>query len=444
MQQEGKVPPYNIEAEQSVLGSMLLSKDAILSATEVISNSEMFYDPQHQAIYQSILDLFKENKPVDLITLSSKLSDKNSLEKVGGVNYLTDLINAVPSYSNIKHYCQIVRDKALLRELIDASNSIINDCYEAVDASNEVLEMAEKQIFDISQRQSRGDFVHIQQALVDTLEKIEEVQKNNSTITGVTTGFRDLDEITAGLQKSDLILIAARPSMGKTALALNIAQNAAVKSKQSVAIFSLEMSKELLTQRMLCCEAHIDSQKLRKGTLSDKDWQKLAYASSILSNSKIFIDDTPGVTVMEMRSKSRRLKLEHGLDMILIDYLQLMESSSKTDNRQQEISEISRSLKALAREMNCPVVALSQLSRAPDARADHRPVLSDLRESGAIEQDADVVMLLFRNYYYSKDPAEKIEAELNIAKQRNGATRIIKLAWLEEYTQFADLDIHRV
>lgn len=440
MDLKAKIPPYNLEAEQSVIGSMLLSKDAILSATEIFKDPREFYNPQHQAIYSAIVDLFKENKPVDLITLSSKLKDSNTLERVGGVSYLSELVNVVPSYSNVKHYCNIVQEKALLRELIQASSDLISDCYEASNEPQEVLEKAEKKIFDISQKQTTGDFVHIQQALVSTLERIEEVQKNNSTITGVSTGFRDVDNITAGLQKSDLILIAARPSMGKTAFALNIAQNAAVKSKSSVALFSLEMSKELLTQRMLCCEAHIDSQKLRTGNLDEKDWQKLAFASSVLSKSKIFIDDTAGVTVMEMRSKCRRLKLEHGLDLILIDYLQLMEGSRKTDNRQQEISEISRSLKALAREMNCPVVALSQLSRAPDARADHRPILSDLRESGAIEQDADVVMLLFRNYYYSKDPVDKRVAEVNIAKQRNGATRTIELAWLEEYTQFADYD----
>ncbi|MPW25295.1 replicative DNA helicase [Alkalibaculum sp. M08DMB] len=440
MDLKARVPPYNLEAEQSVIGSMLLSKDAILSATEIITDPMEFYNPQHQEIYSAIVDLFKENKPVDLITLSSKLKDSNTLERVGGVNYLTELVNGVPSYSNVKHYCNIVQEKALLRELIKASSEVISDCYEASKEPQVVLEKAEKKIFDISQKQSTGDFVHIQQALVNTLERIEEVQKNNSAITGVSTGFRDLDNITAGLQKTDLILIAARPSMGKTALALNIAQNAAVKGKNSVAVFSLEMSKELLTQRMLCCEAHIDSQKLRTGNLDEKDWQKLAYASSILSKSNIFIDDTAGVTVMEMRSKCRRLKLEHGLDMILIDYLQLMEGSKKTDNRQQEISEISRSLKALAREMNCPVVALSQLSRAPDARADHKPILSDLRESGAIEQDADVVMLLFRNYYYSKDPVDMRMAELNIAKQRNGSTRTIELAWLEEFTQFADYD----
>lgn len=435
-----KVLPYNLEAEQSVIGSMLLSKDAILSATEIIEDSRAFYNPQHQEIFTAIVDLFKENKPVDLITLSNKLKDVNTLERVGGVSYLTDLIDRVPSYSNVKHYCTIVEEKALLRELIQASTELINDCYEAKKDPQEVLQEAEKKIFDISQKQSSGDFVHIQQALVDTLNRIEDVQKNNSAITGVATGFRDIDNITAGLQKSDLILIAARPSMGKTALALNIAQNAAVKGNNSVAIFSLEMSKELLTQRMLCCEAHIDSQKLRTGNLDEKDWQKLAYASSVLSKSKIYIDDTAGTTVMEMRSKCRRLKLEQGLDLILIDYLQLMESSRRTDNRQQEISEISRGLKALAREMNCPVLALSQLSRAPDARADHKPVLSDLRESGAIEQDADVVMLLFRNYYYSKDPADKRLAELNIAKQRNGATRTLELAWLEEFTQFADYD----
>ena len=440
MDLKAKVPPYNIEAEQSVLGSMLLSKDAILTATEIIQDSKEFYNPQHQQIFSAIVELFKENKPVDLITLSSKLKDSNTLERVGGSSYLTELVGLVPSYTNIKHYCNIVQEKALLRELINASTDLMNECYEPSKEPEQILETAEKRIFDISQRKSTGDFIHIQQALVSTLEKIEEVQKNSSNITGVSTGFRDIDNITAGLQRSDLILIAARPSMGKTAFALNIAQNAAVKGGKSVALFSLEMSKELLTQRLLCSEAHIDSQKLRTGNLDDKDWEKLAYASSNLSKSKIFIDDTAGVGIMEMRSKCRRLKIEHGLDLIMIDYLQLMEGSKKSESRQQEISEISRSLKALAREMDCPVVALSQLSRAPDARADHKPILSDLRESGAIEQDADVVMLLFRNYYYSKDPAERRLAEVNIAKQRNGATRTIDMAWLEEYTQFADYD----
>lgn len=440
MDLKAKVPPYNIEAEQSVLGSMLLSKDAILTATEIIQDPKEFYNPQHQQIFLAIVELFKENKPVDLITLSSQLKDSNTLERVGGSSYLTELVSLVPSYTNVKHYCNIVQEKALLRDLIRASTDLMNECYEPSKEAEEILETAEKRIFDISQRKSTGDFIHIQQALVSTLEKIEEVQKNSSNITGVSTGFRDIDNVTAGLQKSDLILIAARPSMGKTAFALNIAQNAAVKGGKSVALFSLEMSKELLTQRLLCSEAHIDSQKLRTGNLDEKDWEKLAYASSNLSKSKIFIDDTAGVGIMEMRSKCRRLKIEHGLDLIMIDYLQLMEGSKKSESRQQEISEISRSLKALAREMDCPVVALSQLSRAPDARADHKPILSDLRESGAIEQDADVVMLLFRNYYYSKDPAERRLAEVNIAKQRNGATRTIDMAWLEEYTQFADYD----
>ncbi|NTW71851.1 MAG: replicative DNA helicase [Eubacteriaceae bacterium] len=433
-----KIPPHNFEAEQSVLGSMLLSKDAIASATELLPDGDMFYNAQHKAIYDGIISLFKEDLPVDLITLSNKLKDSNVLEKVGGISYLTELIEGVPSSANIKIYCNIVSEKALLRDLINSSMEVVAECYKNGDEADSVLELAEKKIFDISQRQKTGDFVHIQEALMNTLEIIEEAQKNQSSITGVTTGFKDLDNMTAGLQKSDLILIAARPSMGKTAFALNIAQNAAVKAKKSVAIFSLEMSKELLTQRMLCSEAHINSQNLRTGNLTDKDWQKLAYATSVLSSSRIFIDDTPGVTVMEMRSKARRLKMEHGLDMIMIDYLQLMEGSRRSENRQQEISAISRALKALAREMSCPVIALSQLSRAPDARTDHRPVLSDLRESGAIEQDADVVMMLYRNYYYSKDPSDRSLAELNIAKQRNGSTGTLKLSWLEEYTQFAD------
>jgi replicative DNA helicase len=434
-----KVPPHNIEAEQSILGAMLISKDAIATATELISDPDMFYNAQHKAIFEGIVALFQENLPVDIITLSSKLKDTNVLDKVGGRVYLAELVESVPVSANIRTYCEIVREKALLRNLIAASMEVIEECYSNGDEADAVLELAEKNIFDLSQRQKTGDFVHIKEALVGTLENIEETQKNNSRITGVPTGFVDLDTITAGLQKADLVLVAARPSMGKTALALNIAQHAAVKEGKSVAIFSLEMSKELLTQRMLCSEAHINSQSLRTGNLSDKDWQKLAYASSVLSKSRIYIDDTPGVTVMEMRSKSRRLKMEHGLDMILIDYLQLMEGSRKSENRQQEISAISRALKALAREMKCPVVALSQLSRAPDARTDHRPILSDLRESGAIEQDADVVMMLFRNYYYTKDPEEKNMAELNIAKQRNGATGLVRLSWHEEYTQFGNL-----
>ncbi|WP_073269581.1 replicative DNA helicase [Alkalibacter saccharofermentans] len=438
-----KVPPNNIDAEQSVLGAMLVSKDAISTATELITDSDMFYNAQHKAIFDGIVELFKEDLPVDLITLTNKLKDTNVLEKVGGRGYLAELIDNVPVSTNVRTYCDIVKEKALLRSLISSSMEVINECYTNGDDADEVLEMAEKNIFELSQRQKTGDFVHIKEALVGTLESIEDIQKNNNTITGVPTGFTDLDHMTAGMQKADLVLIAARPSMGKTALALNVAQHAAVKAKKSVAIFSLEMSKELLTQRMLCSEAHINSQNLRTGNLTDKDWQKLAYATSVLSSSKIYIDDTPGVTVMEMRSKTRRLKLEHGLDMILIDYLQLMEGSKRSENRQQEISAISRSLKALAREMQCPVIALSQLSRAPDARTDHRPILSDLRESGAIEQDADVVMMLFRNHYYSKDPEDKNIAELNIAKQRNGSTGVIKLSWHEEYTQFGNLVEYR-
>lgn len=434
-----KVPPNNIEAEQSILGAMLISKDAIATATELISDPDMFYNAQHKAIFEGISALFAENLPVDIITLSSKLKDTNVLDKVGGRVYLAELVESVPVSGNVRTYCEIVREKALLRNLIASSMEVIDECYTNGEEADSVLELAEKHIFELSQRQKTGDFVHIKEALVGTLENIEETQKNGSMITGVSTGFMDLDNMTAGLQKSDLVLVAARPSMGKTAFALNMAQHAAVKEGKSVAIFSLEMSKELLTQRMLCSEAHINSKSLRTGDLTDKDWQKLAYASSVLSKSRLYIDDTPGVTVMEMRSKARRLKLEHGLDMIMIDYLQLMEGSKRSENRQQEISAISRALKALAREMQCPVVALSQLSRAPDARTDHRPILSDLRESGAIEQDADVVMMLFRNYYYSREPEEKNIAELNIAKQRNGATGIVRLSWQEEYTQFGNL-----
>lgn len=437
-----RIPPHNIEAEQSVLGSMLLDKEAIASATEILKGED-FYSQQHTEIFNAVVELYRLNMPVDLVTLSNKFKNTDVLEKVGGITYLTQLLNSVPTSTNVKYYCKIVEEKSVLRNLIIASSEILEDSYQASHKAADLIEEAEKRIFDISQRQSRGDFMHIQEALYNTFEKLEEVHNSNSQITGITTGFADIDLLTAGLQKSDLVLIAARPSMGKTAFALNIAQNTAIKSDNSVAVFSLEMSKEQLTQRMLCAEAQVDSKKLRTGDLNDLEWQKIAHACTVLSNSKIYIDDTPGIGIMEMRSKCRRLKIEHGLDLILIDYLQLMTGSRRSENRQQEISELSRSLKALAREMDCPVVALSQLSRAPDARADHRPVLSDLRESGAIEQDADVVMLLFREFYYSRDPEVKNLAELNIAKQRNGPTKVVKLVWLEQFTKFVNHEGYR-
>ncbi len=435
----GRIPPQSIEAEQSVLGAMLLDKEAIAAATEILK-PEDFYKEAHGAIFDAIVQIYNRSQPVDLITLSEQLKNTNILEEVGGVGYISDLANAVPSSSNIRYYAKIVEEKSLMRKLIGASSEILDRTYEGTEEVNDLIEMAEKRIFDISQGRSSEGFTPISQVLLEAFDKIEQVFQNKGQITGISTGFSDIDAKTSGMQKSDFILVAARPSMGKTAFALNIAQHVAVKEKKTVAIFSLEMSKDQLIHRMLSAETHIDSQKLRTGDLGENDWDRLANGMAILSEAPIFIDDTPGVGVMEMRSKCRRLKMEHGLDLILIDYLQLMSGDRRSDSRQQEISDISRSLKALAREMDCPVVALSQLSRAPEARADHRPILSDLRESGAIEQDADVVMFLYRDEYYHLDTEEKNIGEVNIAKQRNGPTGVVKLVWLGQFTKFANLE----
>lgn len=435
----GRIPPQSIEAEQSVLGAMLIDKEAIASATEVLK-PEDFYKEANGIIFDAIVKIYQRGEPVDLITLPEQLKNTNILEQVGGVSYISDLANSVPSSSSVVHYAKIVESKSLMRKLIRASSTILDKSYEGVEEVSELIEMAEKNIFDISQGRSNEGFVPINQVLLEAFDNIEKRFQNKNQITGITTGFSDLDSKTSGFQKSDLILVAARPSMGKTAFALNIAQNSAIKSKVPVAIFSLEMSKEQLIYRMLCSEAHIDSQKLRTGDLQESDWDKLAKAMAVLSEAPIFIDDTPGISVMEMRAKCRRLMLEHGLGMIMVDYLQLMSGNSKNESRQQEISEISRSLKGLAREMNCPLIALSQLSRAPEARSDHRPILSDLRESGAIEQDADVVMFLYRDEYYNPDTEEKNIGELSIAKQRNGPTGLIKLVWLGQYTKFVNLE----
>lgn len=435
----GRIPPQSIEAEQSVVGSMLLDKEAIATATEILK-PEDFYKEAHGAIFDAIVQIYNRSQPVDLITLSEQLKNTNILEEVGGVGYISDLANAVPSSSNVRYYAKIVEEKSLMRKLIRASSEILDRTYEGTEEVNDLIEMAEKRIFDISQGRSSEGFTPISQVLLEAFDKIEQVFQNKGQITGISTGFSDIDSKTSGMQKSDFILVAARPSMGKTAFALNVAQHVAVKEKKTVAIFSLEMSKDQLIHRMLSAETHIDSQKLRTGDLGENDWDRLAKGMAILSEVPIFIDDTPGIGVMEMRSKCRRLKMEHGLDLILIDYLQLMSGDRRSDSRQQEISDISRALKALAREMDCPVIALSQLSRAPEARADHRPILSDLRESGAIEQDADVVMFLYRDEYYHPDTEEKNIGEVNIAKQRNGPTGIIKLVWLGQFTKFANLE----
>lgn len=438
----GKVPPHSLEAEQSVLGAMILDKEAIITAMEMISADD-FYREAHKEIFEAITELYRKDEPVDLITLSEELKRRGTLEAIGGVTYLAGLSEGISTTANVKYYCEIVEEKAILRRLIKASNTIMAKGYEADEEVNTILDLAEKSIFDIAQRKNHGAFTPIKEVLLESFNKIEELHKNKGGLTGIPTGFIDLDNKTSGLQRSDLVLIAARPSMGKTAFALNVALNSALRGKYSVAIFSLEMSKEQLVQRMLSAESHVEIQKIRNGELNEDEWPRLVSAMGPLSEAKIFIDDTPGISVSEMKAKCRRLKMEHGLDMILIDYLQLMRGDGKSENRQQEISAISRSLKGLAREMDCPVVALSQLSRAPELRADHRPILSDLRESGAIEQDADVVMLLYRDEYYHPDTEKKNIGEVIVAKQRNGPTGTVELVWLGQFTKFLNLEKYR-
>lgn len=434
-----RIPPNNLEAEQSVIGAMLLEKDAISTVSEIISGGD-FYKEAHKLIFESVMELYNRNEPVDLVTISDLLRGKGILETIGGITYLTSLVSSVPSTVNAKYYAKIVEDKSTLRKLIKSSSGTMEKCYEASEDVTSILDIAEKDIFDISQKAMVHDFESLNKILEKGFNEIEKMYKNKGAITGVPSGFYDLDSRTSGFQKGDLVLIASRPSMGKTAFALNVAQYASVRSSYSVAIFSLEMPKEQLAYRMLCAEANIDMLKLRTGDLDDDDWIRLARSAGPLASAKVFIDDTPGISVTEMRSKCRRLKIEHGLDMIIIDYLQLIQGRGKTENRQQEVSEISRSLKTLAKEMEAPVIALSQLSRAPEARSDHRPMLSDLRESGSIEQDADVVFFLYRDEYYNRETEKKNIAEVIIAKQRNGPTGVVELAFIGKYTKFGSLD----
>ncbi|MBA1334698.1 MAG: Replicative DNA helicase (DnaB) [Firmicutes bacterium] len=438
MQSLSRIPPHSIEAEQSVLGAMLLDREAIISALEFVK-AEDFYKDSHREIFEAMSVLFEKGEPVDLITLSEQLKQRNKLEAVGGAAFLTDLSSSVPTIANVAHYARIIQEKSLLRRLIRACGEISEKSFEAAEEVDGIIEYAEKSIFDLSQRKVTRSFIPIKDILISSFNRIEKLYSTKATITGISTGFTDIDNKTSGMQKSDLLLVAARPSMGKTAFALNIAHNAALKSGVPVAIFSLEMSKEQLVNRMICAEANIDSHKLRTGNLEEDDWPKLALSVNKLSKANIYIDDTPGITVPEMRSKCRRLKLERGLELVVVDYLQLMQGSGRAESRQQEISDISRSLKALAREMDCPVLALSQLSRAPEMRSEHRPMLSDLRESGAIEQDADVVMFLYRDEYYHPDTEKKSIAEVIIAKQRNGPTGTVELVWMDKYTKFADM-----
>ncbi len=435
--QNMRIPPHSIEAEQSVIGSMLMDHDAVIVASEIL-RSEDFYRPDHAQIYSSIMELYSTGNPIDIITIQDKLVQKGVLEQIGGISYIAELASSVPTSAHIKQYSKIVEEKATLRRLIKASGEITAKSFDGEEPIDNIMGFAEKQIFDILQNKKTEDFTGIDEIVLTSIEKIEEAHKSQGGITGIETGFTDLDQRTAGLQPSDLVLVAARPSMGKTAFALNIIQTAGIKNKQSVAVFSLEMAKDQLVSRMLCAEALVDSQKARTGSLEKDDWDKLAQCIPNIANSRIYIDDTAGINVMEMRAKCRRLKLEKGLDLIMIDYLQLMSGTGDGASRQQEISDISRSLKALAREMNAPVIALSQLSRACETRADHRPMLSDLRESGAIEQDADVVMFLYRDEYYNPNTDKKGLGEVIIAKQRNGPTGTVELTWLGQYTKFVD------
>lgn len=435
-----RIMPNSLEAEQSVIGSMIMDRDAIITATEMLHKDD-FYHQQYGILFEAMSELFTKNLPVDLVTLQNKLKEKDVPAEISSLEFVRDLLNAVPTSANIKYYANIVRDHAVKRRLIRVMEDIENECYAGKESLESVLDKTEKDVFKLLNSRSGGDFVPIRQVVMNALEKIEKASKQTGTVTGIATGFIDLDYRTAGLQPSDLILVAARPSMGKTAFVLNIAQYVAFHEAKSVAIFSLEMSKEQLVNRLFSLESRVDAQALRTGNLSDADWEKLVEGAGVIGDSKLIIDDTPGISIAELRSKCRKYKLEHGLDIIIIDYLQLMTGSGRgSESRQQEISDISRSLKALARELNVPVVALSQLSRAVEQRPDHRPMMSDLRESGAIEQDADVVMFIYRDDYYNKDTELKGISEIIIAKQRNGPIGTVNLAWLPEYTKFANLE----
>ena len=452
---QDRVPPQNIEAEQSVIGAMLIDKNAVSLVTEKLM-PEDFYRQAHQVIYSAILTLHSKNEPIDMITLINELKKMNRLDDVGGVAYITLLANVVPTAANAKFHAQIVEDKSILRQLVEGGTAIASLGYEGADDVPVIIDQAEKMVLRISNRKGSKDFAEISEVLSDTINHIQAVLESRQSITGVATGFVDLDKLTAGLHPSDFIILAARPSMGKTALALNIAQNVAIRGaregqpKKRVAFFSLEMSREQLVQRMLCSEADVDAQRLRAGAdIRDKDtdnadlWNKLWVAADLLSNAQIFIDDTPGITIMEMRSKARRLQAEGGLDLVVIDYLQLMQGTSgrnSSDNRQQEVSEISRGLKALARELNVPVLALSQLSRSVEARQVKKPMLSDLRESGSLEQDADIVMFLYRDdYYKGAEEAPTHITELIVAKHRNGPVGRVNLFFKNECTKFISL-----
>ena len=434
-----KVMPHSPEAEKSVVGSMFMDSETIIVVSEMLTGED-FYQKQYGILFDSMVELFTESKPIDIITLQAKLEEKDLPPEYGEVEFLRELVVAVPTSANVKHYATIVKEKSVLRQLIKITEGITNECYASKENLETILEQTEKKIFNIVQNRGNTDYVDIKDVVLQSLESIEKVSKTKGSVTGISTGFLDLDYKTSGMQRSDLVLIAARPSMGKTAFVLNLAEFMAVQSKVTTAIFSLEMSKDQLVKRMLAMNSRVDSQLIRTGNLQDDDWAKLIEGAREIGESKLILDDTPSISIGELRSKCRKYKLEHNLGIIIIDYLQLMSAGRKVESRQQEISDISRSLKALARELNVPVLALSQLSRAVEQRPDKRPMLSDLRESGAIEQDADVVMFIYRDDYYVKDSEDKGVAEIIIAKQRNGPTGTVKLKWQAELTRFANLE----
>ena len=434
-----RVMPNNVEAEQSVIGAMLMDRDAITIASEILTVDD-FYQKQYGILFEAMVELYTENVPVDLITLQNRLKEKDVPPEISSLEFVRDMITKVPTSVNVGTYAKIVSEKAALRRLIRVNEEIASACYAGKDSVEEIMEDTEKKIFQVLQRKTNDEFVPIKDVVLNALDKIEAASRMKGSVTGMPTGFIDLDYKTSGFQPSDLILIAARPSMGKTAFVLNIAEYMAFRSNETVAIFSLEMSKEQLVNRLFALESRVDSQILRTGNLSDNDWSSLIEAAGVIGRSNLIIDDTPGISVSELRSKCRKYKLEHNLGIIMIDYLQLMQGSRKSESRQQEISDISRSLKEIARELQVPVVALSQLSRAVEQRPDHRPMLSDLRESGAIEQDADVVMFIYRDDYYNHDSEMKGISEIIIAKQRNGPIGTVNLVWLPQYTKFANME----
>lgn len=439
-----RLPPHNVEAERAVIGAMMLNADAIMVCSELLTSDE-FYQQQYGIIFDALVEMYKDGVGADLVTLQNKLREKEVTPELYSVEYLGELLASVPTSANVKFYAEIVHEKAVLRRLIRVSEQVTKDCYMDSQPLEDILEDTEKSVFDVIQQRGGSEFEPIRDVVLRTLDSIEKAAKQKGNITGLETGFRDLDAKTAGLQKSDLILIAARPAMGKTAFVLNIAEYVALHSNSTIALFSLEMSKEQLVKRMLAMNSMVDSQKIRTGDLEDDDWDKLVGSVRKIGNSNLVIDDTSGITASELHSKCRKLKIEQGLDLVIIDYLQLMTGAGKrkSDSRQQEISDISRSLKVMARELNVPVIALSQLSRAVESRPDKRPMLSDLRESGAIEQDADIVMFIYRDEYYNPDSEKKGVAEVIVAKQRSGPTGPVELAWLSQYTKFGNLEYKR-